>query len=63
MITKQQVFDAFEGFFSKTGIKQIDGEWRLAGKYCYVCPVDNNKPDGLWDLWIVNTGDLSKSVE
>jgi len=45
---KKQIFDAFDGYFSKKGIITIDGENRLVGKYAQLAPLDN----GEWDLWI-----------
>ena len=47
-MTKQEIFDSFDGYFSKKGIVTIDDENRLVGKYCQLAPLDN----GEWDLWI-----------
>ena len=57
-MNKQQIFDAFNGYFSKTGIVEVDGEWRLLGKWCEIVPLE----DGLWDLWFHDTKDLSKPL-
>ena len=47
MFTKQIIFDSLDGYFSKVGIKLIDDEWRLVGKWCEIVPLE----DGNWDIW------------
>ncbi len=58
-MTKQQIFDAFNGYFSKVGIRQIDGEYRLIGKFVHIAPMEDC---GLWDVWICNAADIPKGL-
>jgi len=58
MFSKQHIFDALDGYFSKVGIKLVDGEWRLVGKWCEIVPLE----DGNWDIWFHNVQDVSKPI-
>jgi len=54
MISRQHIFDSFDGYFSKKAIQLFDadenwhGEWRLVGKFGQIVPLE----DGNWDLFI-----------
>ena len=56
-MTKQEIFDAFQGEISKTAIIQKDGAWRIVGKWCEIERVGN-----LWDIFICNPGDMTKGL-
>ena len=56
-MTKQELFDAFNGEISKKAIQRIDDEYRIVGKYCYVAPQD----DG-FDIFICNTRNIAAGL-
>ena len=60
-MNKQQIFDAFNGYFSKTGIVEVDGEWRLRGKWCEMVPYIEDDVV-MVDLFIRNVETISEPV-
>jgi len=58
MFSKQHIFDALDGYFSKVGIKLVDDEYRLVGKWCEIVPLE----DGNWDIWFHDVRSPSKPL-
>ena len=57
-MTKQELFDYFEGKISKTAIYPDNGpHYQVRGKYCVLYPYDN-----VIDVWIVNTKDMRSGL-
>lgn len=53
-MTKQELFDAFDGKISKASIVDRDGEFVIQGKFCVIAPEGEN----VWDIWIGSPDDL-----
>ena len=53
-MTKQEIFDAFDGKLSRKNITKVDGEWRLHGKDVEI----EYLGDGLWDVYVCNRKDM-----
>ena len=52
-MTKQEIFDAFGGQLSKTGIVLRDGEYMLRGKWALIEYVGDK-----WDIFLCNHKDM-----
>jgi len=59
MNTKQELYDALDQKISKSALKLVDGEYRAVGRYGYI---SKNDAENEFDVWIVNTRDLSKPL-
>ena len=54
VISKQEIFGAFDQKISKSSIVKRDGEYVIQGKFCVIAL---EAPD-LWNIWICNPDDL-----
>lgn len=58
-MTKQEIFDAFDGKLAKRAIQKMDGEWRLMGKQVEI----EYMGDDIWDIYVCNRQDMTKPVD
>ncbi len=54
-MNQTDILNAFEGRISKTAIRQVDDEWRVVGKFCYVT---KDETGDTWDIWICSPSNL-----
>lgn len=57
-MTKSEIYNFFDRKISKLAIQQIDGEWKVVGKWCRVGFDD----DGTIDIRLCNPNDIAKGL-
>ena len=58
MMTKEEIYNAFNGKISRTAIIDRGGEYVVQGKYCIAAPEE----DSIWDVWVCNPKNISAGL-